>query len=189
MKLVFGLGNPEEKYNDTRHNIGFFLIDAYADNHEASFQLKGKFRALVAECSVAGEKVLLAKPTTYYNLVGESLHAIMDFYKLTASDILIVHDDLALLFGMVRARVGGTDAGNNGIKSINQHGGDETNRLRIGIGTDMRAIMGDVDFVLGRFTKEELEVIQKSISPKAVEMIDTFLAGEHQPTSHTISHH
>lgn len=189
MKLVFGLGNPEENYTLTRHNVGFHVLDAYAELHKVDFQLKGKFRAYVAEHSISGEKVLLAKPTTYYNLVGESLRCFIDFYKFAPQDILIAHDDLALTFGMIRARVGGSDAGNNGIKSVNQHGGTETNRLRIGIATEQRALMGDVDFVLGRFSTDEAKLLHESITPKAIEMIETFLAGRHEPTSHTITHH
>jgi PTH1 family peptidyl-tRNA hydrolase len=189
MKLIFCLGNPEEKYSGTRHNVGFFVADVFAKEHKAEFQLKGKFRAQLAEISVHGEKVLIAKPTTYYNLVGESMRSLIDFYKLEPSDILIVHDELALPFGTVRARIGGSDAGSNGIKSINQHGGQDTNRLRVGIASEMRAVMGDVDFVLGRFNADEQKLLASSIAPKAIELIGIFVADQHEPTSHTITHH
>ena len=185
MKLILGLGNPEQKYTGTRHNIGFATLDAYAATHEVPFNLKEKFRASIAE--VPGEeKVLLVKPTTYYNLVGESLRLITDFYKVSPNDILIVHDELSLPFGTIRARLGGSDAGNNGIKSVNAHGGTDTARLRVGISSELRARMGDVDFVLGMFSKDEQAALDESIIPKCLDMIDDFIAGQHEPTSHTL---
>lgn len=187
MKLLFGLGNPEETYTGTRHNVGFALMDAQARKHQAEFQLKNKFKALVAEYSEAEEKVLLVKPVTYYNQVGQSLHAIADFYKLDPSDVLVVHDDLALPLGVLRSRIGGSDAGNNGIKSVNQHGGETTNRLRIGIATEKRQLVGDSDFVLGRFSNEETQLLAETITPKAIELMEAFIASQHEPTSHTLA--
>lgn len=186
MKLVFCLGNPEEKYNGTRHNVGFFLGNLLANNRAVEFQLKDKFSAKIAEYVSEGEKVLVAKPVTYYNLVGQSMRSLMDFYKLESDDVLIVHDELDLPFGTVRTRVGGSDAGNNGIKSVNQHGGEETNRLRIGVANPQRSVMGDANFVLGKFSSEEETVLHESVAPKALELIDAFIAGDHEATSHTL---
>ncbi|HEY1085253.1 MAG TPA: aminoacyl-tRNA hydrolase [Candidatus Saccharimonadales bacterium] len=183
MKLIFALGNPEKRYEQTRHNIGFEIIDAYAREHNASFQQKDKFKAEVAEVVVHGEKILLVKPTTYYNEVGESLRPLMDFYKVTPENTLIIHDDLALPFGTVRSRIGGSDAGNNGIKSINQHGGEQSNRLRIGIASSQRAVMGDVNFVLARFSLDETTQLTKIIVPGAIELVQSFLAGSFAPHS------
>jgi peptidyl-tRNA hydrolase, PTH1 family len=129
MKLIIGLGNPEERYKNTRHNVGFRVLTAYADASDKQFQLKDKFKAQMIDLTVNGERVILAKPTTYYNNVGESVRLLADFYKIAPSEILVVHDELALPFGTIRTRVGGSDAGNNGIKSIVQHIGSDTARI------------------------------------------------------------
>jgi PTH1 family peptidyl-tRNA hydrolase len=186
MKLVIGLGNPEEKYSTTRHNVGFAALDQYADVKGLSFQSKDKFKAAIAESNSAGEKVIFAKPTTYYNLVGESARVIADFYKIEPEDILIMHDELALPFGVVRTRLSGSAAGNNGIKSIIEHIGHDTPRLRIGIHNDLATQIHDADFVLGKFTKDESEALQKTILPKTIELIDEFVNGNHIPDSHTL---
>ena len=135
---------------------------------------------------IDGEKVLLAKPTTFYNVVGESYRSLIDFYKVTPEDTIILHDELALPFGTIRARVGGSDAGNNGIKSINQHGGENSMRLRIGVANEKRAVIGDTDFVLARFTADELRTLKSIVIPKCNEMVHSFIHGNHQSTSHTL---
>lgn len=183
MKLIIGLGNPESRYNDTRHNVGFFMLDTLARQQGAEFKHSVKFKADIAECTIVGEKVLLAKPTTYYNLVGESARAIMDFYKLSPEDILIVHDELALPFNTLRTRQGGSDAGNNGIKSLNQHLGTETQRLRIGVWSELRDKMDDADFVLAKFSATE-RVQLVSIASLATQKIEDFIAGKLEP--HTL---
>src|SRR6476620_1335837 len=119
MKLVFGLGNPGKQYIGTRHNIGFETLDSLGIKQVSGFVLKDKFKAEIAELNIGGGKILLARPQTFYNEVGSSYRAICDFYKLEPEDTLVVHDELALPFGTVRVRQGGSDAGNNGIKSIN----------------------------------------------------------------------
>ncbi len=186
MKIIFAQGNPEARYQTTRHNIGFQVVDTLARDENTSFATKQKFFAEVAEYSVGSDKVLLVKPTTYYNETGRSLRAILDFYKLTPQDVLVVHDELALPFGTLRSRIGGSDAGNNGIKSINANGGTDTARLRIGVGNELRAKMGDVDFVLANFSKAEAATLTATIIPKSLEMIRSFIANDHQITSHTI---
>jgi aminoacyl-tRNA hydrolase len=186
MKLVIGLGNPEEKYKGTRHNVGFATLDHYANANGLSFQSKDKFKAIIAESNIAGEKVIFAKPATYYNLVGESIRLLADFYKIEPTDILIVHDELALPFGVVRTRLNGGAAGNNGIKSIIEHVSPDTSRLRIGIHNDLAGQIPDADFVLGKFTKNEAESLQKTILPKAIELIDEFINGNHTADSHTL---
>lgn len=183
MKLIFGLGNPESRYNDTRHNVGFFMLDSLAHHQSTEFKHSVKFKADIAECAIAGEKVLLAKPTTYYNLVGESARAIMDFYKLSPEDILIVHDELALPFNTLRTRQGGSDAGNNGVKSLNQHLGPETQRLRIGIWSELRDKMDDADFVLAKFSAAERAQLA-SIAEVAAQQIENFITGKLKP--HTL---
>ncbi len=186
MKVVFGQGNPGNEFTNTRHNVGFLMLDELAKQTNITFKDASKFFAKTAEFTQNGEKVLLVKPTTFYNETGRSFTAIKQFYKLDNSDILIVHDELALPLGTLRNRVGGSDAGNNGIKSINVHDGETTKRLRIGVGNDLRAKMGDTDFVLGRFSNDEQDMLTSTIVPKVIEIIDDFISDNHQVTSHTI---
>ncbi|HMI09710.1 MAG TPA: aminoacyl-tRNA hydrolase [Candidatus Saccharimonadales bacterium] len=186
MKLIIGLGNLEEKYANTRHNVGFAALDQYARAKGLMFQPKDKFKAAIAESNSSDEKVIFAKPSTYYNLVGESARVIADFYKIEPADILIVHDELALPFGVVRTRLSGSAAGNNGIKSIIEHIGHDTPRLRIGIHNDLATQIHDADFVLGKFTKDESVALRNSILPKAIELIDEFINGNHTADSHTL---
>ncbi len=176
MKLIVGLGNPELRYDGTRHNVGFATLDAYAEKAAVTWQEKPKFKAIVAELA-GDEKTLLVKPTTYYNQVGESVRALVDFYKVTPEDVLIVHDELALPFGAVRAREQGSDAGNNGIKSVIQHVGPSTKRLRVGIAGDLSPSIDRADFVLGKFTASESEQLPE-ITEKAHKFIDEFIASQ-----------
>lgn len=160
-------------------------IDAYAKSQKASFAEKAKFHAYIAELSVEGEKVLLIKPTTFYNEVGISARALIDFYKLTPSeDMLVIHDDLVLPLGTIRVRKKGSDAGNNGIKSLNAHIGEDYARLRVGIHASERT--DDTSFVLGRFTSNEVKTLKETIIPKTGELIQNFLAGNLEETSYTI---
>lgn len=177
MKLVIALGNPEQKYANTRHNVGFYALDYFAEQQGLKWQGKPKFKAETA----LGDRFLLAKPTTYYNLTGESTRQIADFYKLSPHDILVVHDDLALPLGTIRTRLGGSPAGNNGVKSITQHIGEDTARLRIGTHTEFP---GDqTDFVLGKFTATEQQAIDAQL-PKITQVIASFLAGNFEHTTH-----
>lgn len=186
MKIVFAQGNPDPDYTTTRHNVGFLLLDSFASKHDVSFLAKPKFFATIAELTVEGEKVLLVKPTTYYNETGQSARALVDFYKLDpATDILVVHDDLALPFGTLRTREKGSDAGNNGIKSLNAHLGPDYARLRIGIYNDRRDLIPDADFVLSKFTKNEAGTLKDAVVPKALDVINDFIANKHSITSYT----
>lgn len=187
MKLLFAQGNPGTEYERTRHNVGFVVLDELAQAQNVTFQPKDKFKAHIAETTVGGEKVLLVKPQTFYNETGQSARAIVDFYKLDpATDLLVIHDELALPFGTLRTRGQGNDAGNNGIKSLNQHLGANYHRLRIGISNELRDRAQDVDFVLGRFNSEEHTVLEKSIIPKSIETINSFIAEDFEHTSHVL---
>lgn len=184
MKLIFGLGNPGKQYNGTRHNIGFETLDSIGIKHVVGFVKKDKFKAEVAELNLAGEKVLLARPLTFYNSVGESYRAICDFYKIEPEGTLIIHDELSLPFGTVRVREGGSDAGNNGIKSINQHGGHDSRRIRVGVANEDRQLIGDTDFVLGKLKQEESKLLQSHIMPTVHSLIEDFISGALSVTSH-----
>lgn len=184
MKLIFGLGNPGKEYTGTRHNIGYETLESAAIKHVTGFIKKDKFKAEIAELNLYGEKVLLARPLTFYNLVGESYRAICEFYKLEPQDTLIVHDELSLPFGTVRVREGGSDAGNNGIKSVNQHGGQGSMRLRVGIANVERQLTGDVDFVLAKLKPDEAKRFQSDILPTLHALMEDFVTGRLIPASH-----
>jgi len=185
MKLIVGLGNPETKYDGTRHNTGFFVLDSFATEKGAKWQHKDKFKAFVAE--LPDKTALLVKPTTYYNLVGESVRALADFYKIPPEDILIIHDELALPFGVLRTREKGSDAGNNGIKSMNTHLGHTTKRLRIGIHNELADFMDASDFVLGKFTPKEKQQFAETVLPHIAMQIGKFLNGSFKPTKVTVT--
>lgn len=181
MKLIIGLGNPEKKYESTRHNTGFMAIDRVA----GEWTEKPKFHGLISEKTVDDEKILFYKPTTYYNDSGVGARAVRDFYKLDNNDILVVHDELKLTFGKVRARPKTEDpAGNNGIKSLNEHLGNDYARLKVGIDQEGRR-EGDINFVLGSFTNAEADKLPEifAITDK---VIDKFIHNQFEPTSYTI---
>lgn len=182
MKVIFGLGNPGADYAHTRHNTGWRLVEAYARARGVDFVLKTKFHAYVGEFTLNGDKHLLVRPTTYYNEVGKSARAIADFYKINAADFLIAHDDLALPLGTLRTRIGGSDAGNNGIKSLNAHLGQGTARLRVGI-SNPDLPPDAIASVLGRLNRSE-EVALDNLSSEAFAVFDRFLAGEFTTTTH-----
>lgn len=188
MKVIIAQGNPGTEYDNTRHNVGFAILHALASRQQAVFTHKSKFYGSVAETTISGQKTLLVLPTTFYNETGQSARAIVDFYKIDpANDLLVLHDDLALPFGTLRIRKKGSDAGNNGIKSLNSHLGPDYARIRIGIHTDLHERIGDTDFVLSRFTKEETETLVTTLQPKVIELIELFCAGTLDTTSHTLS--
>jgi peptidyl-tRNA hydrolase, PTH1 family len=186
MKIIIGQGNPESQYDTTRHNVGFAAIDRYAHEKGVSFQTKSKFESDIGELSRNDEKILLVKPLTYYNETGRAARALADFYKLDSSDILVIHDELALPFGTLRSRDKGRDAGNNGIKSLNAHLGENYARIRVGIWNEIADRQGAFDFVLSKFTSEEVKRLDSDILPKIVELIDDFIDGNHTTTSHTL---
>lgn len=186
MKFIFAQGNPGLEYAKTRHNVGFMALDVYADKNDAAFQPKSKFIADIAELTVGGEKVLLIKPSTFYNETGRCARAILDFYKESPENFLVIHDELALPLGTLRTREKGSDAGNNGIKSLNAHIGEAYGRIRVGIANDNLEHVGAHDFVLGTFSQDEAETLEKTILPKITELIDDFVRGTHQVTSHSL---
>lgn len=186
MKLILAQGNPGPDYAATRHNVGFMALDYYAAKHSLVLQSKTKWNADIAEQGSGSDKVLFVKPTTFYNETGQAARALVDFYHLAPSDILVLHDELALPFGIIRTRERGSDAGNNGIKSLNAHLGETYTRVRIGIGNDLSARIPAMDFVLGNFLPEEKARLEELVFPKAAELIDDFIAGTLEKTSHTL---
>ncbi len=155
MFIIAGLGNPGRQYQDNRHNIGFMAVDAIHRAHSFGPWSK-KFRAEIAEGSIAGEKILLMKPQTFMNLSGEAVGEAMRFYKLGPSDIIVLHDELDLPAGKVRVKVGGGHGGHNGLKSMDANCGRDYKRVRLGIGHpgDKERVHGHV---LGDFHKVDRE--------------------------------
>lgn len=179
MKIIFAQGNPGSKYTNTRHNVGFILLESFAKTQGADWRLLDKHKARVAEVSISGEKVLLVQPQTFYNDTGLSAQSLVHFYKLdSATDFVVVHDDLALPLGTVRVREKGSDAGNNGIKSLNAHLGPDYARIRVGVWTADRDLHGDVNFVLGNFTQTEADKVKNDITPIVHTLIERFIAGD-----------
>lgn len=182
MKLILAQGNPEPRFDNTRHNIGFFVIDHIADRYNAKWIEKSKFHASLAEVTIGDQKVLLVKPHTFYNETGRAARSLIDFYSLNAaSDVLVIHDELALPIGTIRTRKQGSDAGNNGIKSLNSHIGLDYHRIRIGISNEHRMAGDDMNFVLSKFSKAEQDTLVAEL-PEIEKYIDAFVAGnlEHE---------
>ena len=176
MKVILALGNPGEKYTYTRHNAGFLVVDQLAAGQSAQFSNKPKFFSDIAELNVSGEKILLVKPTTYYNEIGIAARAILDFYKLTLDDLLIIHDDTDLDFGKIRVRKGGRDAGSNGLKSLHAHIGADFWHIRIGTDNLLRRQVSTDRFVMMNFNSDELTILKNWAIPTAQTMIHDFLS-------------
>lgn len=159
--IIAGLGNPGPAYDDTRHNVGFNIIDAIAE--EFSFpNFSNKFSSLVSNKIIGPHKITLLKPQTFMNLSGNAVSKIINFYKIDLDNLIVIHDDLDLKLAKVKMKIGGGSGGHNGIKSIDQHLGPNYYRLRIGIGKPQH--QKDVsNFVLNKFPKEEEKFIQEII--------------------------
>lgn len=164
VKLIVGLGNPGPKYDGTRHNVGFEVVDRLAHRHGITMSTE-KFHAWYGKGEIGGEPVVLLKPTTFMNRSGQSVQAAGRFFKLTLDDLLVILDDLALPVGRVRMRAGGTAGGHNGVQDIiNRLGSHDWCRLRIGIG---EALGSTSSYVLSRFAGEEVELIDAGIGHAA----------------------
>lgn len=172
MKLIVGLGNPGNQYNFTRHNSGFLALDFYFKLHRLEWGSKPRYGAIYGRTG----DVLFIKPQNYYNESGPVVASYMRYYKIPASDILVVCDDFAIDFGEIRYRARGSAGGNNGLKSIvDSLGNTEFPRLRIGTGNDiLRQKMGDMDFVLSKYTPEEKAKLPGILREVAVK-IDEFM--------------
>ena len=170
MHLIVGLGNIGDKYELTRHNVGFLVIDEMTKNLTTSNINNSNFHSTLLKSGYN----LFSKPTTYMNNSGLAVHAIMDYYKIDLEDIIVIHDDLDLPFGAVKFKIGGGHGGHNGLRSLDSHIGKDYIRVRIGIGKPKDK--SDVaNYVLSNFSKEELNKLQDIISHtiKAIEELKT----------------
>lgn len=158
MKLICGLGNPGKEYENTRHNVGFMVIDTYCKNEKFS----KKFNGLYLEKNIANQKVIFLKPQSYMNLSGEVVRPFCDYFKIKPQDVLIIRDDLDLPLGTARIKFDSSSGGDNGIKSIINHlGTQKFYQLKIGISKDDKINMKD--YVLGNFSKSEIQTIDSII--------------------------
>lgn len=176
MKVIIGLGNPGEKYKDTRHNVGFMVIDELLKRHSIKLD-KQKFNAYYAIEFIRGEKVMFVKPYTFMNLSGDAVRPLIEYYNVKVDEIVVVYDDLDLPTDKIRLRQKGGHGGHNGIRSlIDQLGTKDFNRIRVGIGRPTNA-MAVVDYVLRSFTKEQKNDIEISILA-AADACDDWLESE-----------
>lgn len=175
MKIIVGLGNPGSEYEKTRHNTGFMVIDKIAAKYNIEIK-KEKSKALIGIGEINGEKVMLVKPQTFMNLSGEAVRGIMDFYKESEDNLLIAFDDIDLELGNIRIKERGSAGTHNGMKSVVQNVGTTNfKRVKVGIGKP-KGSMDLVNYVLGRFSDDELKILTESIE-KAVEAIEIIVSG------------
>ncbi len=177
MKVIAGLGNPDKKYEHTRHNIGFDAIDALADT--LGIQVKDKkFNGLIGEGRIGAEKVILVKPMTYMNNSGECIGPLLNFYKLDPDeDLIVIFDDISLEPGNIRIRKKGSAGGHNGIKSVIAHTGTEGfSRIKVGVGAKP-SFMDLVDWVLGRMSSDDRKLAEEAID-HTVQAAQLMVAGD-----------
>ena len=177
MYIIAGLGNPTLAYEGTRHNVGFDVIDALADHYNISVDGR-KSRALIGKGIIEGQKAILVKPQTYMNLSGESVGALVDYYKVDEeTELIVIYDDVSLDVGQLRIRKKGSAGGHNGIKNIIAHLGTET-FLRIKVGVGEKPKKYDLaDYVLGHFSKAERKIMEEG-NQKAIRAVTMMINGE-----------
>ena len=172
--LVVGLGNPGAEYENSRHNVGFLVVDALADRLDVPVQ-RLKFRALTNTVTLAGAKVLLMKPVTYMNLSGESVGEAAKFYKVPPERVLVISDEVALDPGRLRVRKSGSAGGHNGLKNIIAHlGTDQFPRIRLGVGQKPHPDYDMADWVLGKFQGEDKKAVDEAVK-KAAQAVECLI--------------
>lgn len=174
MFIIAGLGNPSKEYENTRHNVGFDTVDAIADKYNINV-MELKHKAKIGKGYIGGEKVILVKPLTFMNLSGESVRAVIDYYKAEPEkDLIVISDDISLPPGQIRVRKRGSAGGHNGLKNIIRHlGGENFQRIRIGVGEKPKEY-DLADWVLGHFNKEDRTAVDEAVK-KAVQAVEMTL--------------
>ncbi len=176
MKLVVGLGNPDDKYKKTFHNLGFMAVDSVAEKLGVSFN-KEKCRAQIAELKVGLEKVILAKPQTYMNLSGESVRELIAFYKINLKDLIVIYDDYDLIKGSVRIRENGSAGTHNGMRNIISLCGSNFPRIRIGFKPSEKVEIPLINLVLSGIKEEDKQIFDNAIGSASDAAVD-FVKGE-----------
>ena len=185
--ILVGLGNVGKQYEKTRHNIGFDVIDAFAQaNDFPSWIEKKDLKCHITTNTVGGIRVILVKPTTFMNLSGEAVQAVANFYKIAGDKVTVIHDELDIPFGQIRTRMGGSAAGHNGIKSITQHLGENYGRVRIGIGPKDPPQIDSADFVVARFSKDQ-EAEMPNLIKEATAILSEYIYGGNELMAETRS--
>lgn len=174
MKIIAGLGNPGKNYEKSKHNVGWMVLERFADRHHLSIE-RIKFESLIGEFDHKGEKVLLIKPLTYMNASGRAIRRVMEFYKLTPKDLLVIVDDIDLPLGTLRMRKSGGSGTHNGMRdTLNQLQSEDFARMRLGIGDKRQGALAD--YVLSGFSKAEKPVLEEMLD-KAVCALEDYLEG------------
>lgn len=175
MTIIIGLGNPGDKYEKTRHNVGFMFLDKVAEKFNFSeFNLSKKFHSQIAEGEIAGKKAILVKPQTFMNESGIAVETIIGYYKIPLSDILVVHDEIDIPLGNIKIVHGRGSAGHKGVKSIIEKFGDDFTRFRIGIGPETSKKQKTEKFVIDNFSKKETVALKHTFK-KTQQALEDFL--------------
>lgn len=183
--LLVGLGNTGKDYENTRHNVGFACLDAFTRSQEFERWVEKKdLKCYLSSKMIGSVRVIAIKPTTFMNNSGQAVQAVAHFYKVPNGQILVIHDELDIPFGQIRTRAGGSSAGNNGVKSIIEHVGEDFGRVRIGIKAETR--MDAVDFVLAKFSPEEQEQLP-SLNKEVTAILTEYIYGSGQLAAETRS--
>ena len=172
--LIVGLGNPGLEYDGSRHNVGFFVVDAICEKYDAKCE-RMKFKSYIGEAKIGNSRVLLAKPLTYMNNSGEAVAEVAKFYKISPENIIVIYDDISLDPGTVRIRRKGSAGGHNGIKDIIAYIGEDFPRIKVGIGAKPHPDYDLKDWVLGKFSGEDKEKI-KIAANNAVKAVGEILS-------------
>lgn len=172
MKLIVGLGNPGKEYENTRHNVGFMALDAFAKSHNLNFN-KEKFEGIYTDFNLNNEKIILLKPQKYMNLSGEVIYKYLDYFKIDVSDLLVIHDDMDTEIGTFKIRYKGGSAGHNGLKNIELNvKTNEYKRIKIGISKNKQ--IDTINYVLGKFSSEEMAKLNLVLD-KIPNILDDYL--------------
>lgn len=180
--LLVGLGNPGPEYDLTRHNVGFYSLDAFVSSAEemSPWTDKKDFKCQLSSGQMGQTRVIAMKPTTFMNLSGEAVQAVASFYKIQPANILIIHDEIDINYGQVRLRTGGSSAGHNGVKSVTQHIGEQYARVRVGIGPKTPEQIDSADFVLQHFSAAEQEKLP-ALATEVNSILNEYIFGGQLP--------